>query len=39
MQGFSKEKVKGRLTSVKAWELPKHPSAIAPDGVWVRKST
>ncbi|KAF6831319.1 ncs1 allantoate transporter [Colletotrichum musicola] len=35
MQGFSKEKMKGRFTSVKAWELPKHPSAIAPDGVWT----
>ncbi|KAF4812201.1 putative permease [Colletotrichum tropicale] len=34
MRGYGKDEVKRRCTSLQAWELPKHPSTIAPDGVW-----
>lgn len=30
----SVKQVKERCTSVKAWELPKQDSALAPEGVW-----
>jgi hypothetical protein len=30
----SKEEVKARFTTVKAWELPKQLSSIAPEHVW-----
>lgn len=33
----SKKEVKARLTTVKAWQLPKQTSAIAPDYVWTNK--
>ncbi len=33
----SKNEVKARLTTVKAWQLPKQTSAIAPDYVWTNK--
>ncbi|KAK1853387.1 ncs1 allantoate transporter [Colletotrichum chrysophilum] len=35
MRGYGKDEVKRRCTSLWAWELPKHPSTIAPDGVWT----
>jgi NCS1 family nucleobase:cation symporter-1 len=31
----TKQTVKERCTSIKAWELPKQESAIAPDYVWT----
>ncbi|KAM0746563.1 uridine permease-like protein Fui1 [Meredithblackwellia eburnea MCA 4105] len=31
---LSKEELKARCTSIKAWEIPKTDSAFAPDGVW-----
>ena len=33
----SKETIKQRCTSIKAWELPKQDSALAPDYVWTNK--
>jgi NCS1 family nucleobase:cation symporter-1 len=30
-----KEAVKARLTNIKAWELPKHKSSLAPEDVWT----
>lgn len=33
----SKQTIKERCTSVKAWELPKQDSALAPDHVWTNK--
>ncbi|OLN96933.1 putative permease C1683.05-like protein 2 [Colletotrichum chlorophyti] len=35
MKSYDKQELRRRCTSVKAWELPKHPSAIAPDGVYT----
>ncbi len=37
MKKLSAEKVKQRFTSIRAWELPKQSSAIAPDYVWTNK--
>jgi NCS1 family nucleobase:cation symporter-1 len=31
----SKRQIKDRLTTVKAWELPKQDSALAPEDVWT----
>jgi NCS1 family nucleobase:cation symporter-1 len=31
----TKQQLKDRATSVKAWELPKQKSALAPDHVWT----
>jgi len=33
----SKKQVRERLTSVKAWELPKQKSALAPTHVWTNE--
>ena len=33
----TKQQFKSRMTSVKAWELPKQKSALAPDHVWTNK--
>ena len=33
----SKETVRQRCTSIKAWELPKQDSALAPDYVYTNK--
>lgn len=33
----SKQTLKARCTTLSAWELPKQPSAIAPDYVWTNK--
>jgi nucleobase:cation symporter-1, NCS1 family len=33
----SKQTIKERCTSIKAWELPKQDSALAPDYVWTNK--
>lgn len=33
MKGMNMQEVRRRFTSMEAWELPKHPSAIAPEGV------
>jgi len=33
----SKQAVKASFTSVKAWELPKHDSTLAPEEVWTNK--
>lgn len=33
----SRETIKQRCTSIKAWELPKQDSALAPDYVWTNK--
>lgn len=34
---FSKQTIKERYTSVKAWQLPKQESALAPEYVWTNK--
>jgi|SRR6187402_1055084 len=33
----SKQQIKDRATSVKAWELPKQKSALAPEHVWTNE--
>ncbi|KAK0368458.1 NCS1 nucleoside transporter [Colletotrichum limetticola] len=33
MKGIDMQEARRRFTSMEAWELPKHPSAIAPEGV------
>jgi hypothetical protein len=33
----SKATIKERCTSIRAWELPKQDSALAPDYVWTNK--
>lgn len=35
----SKETIKARCTTLKAWELPKQESALAPDYVWTNKAS
>ncbi|TDZ34536.1 putative permease [Colletotrichum spinosum] len=35
MPGYGKDEARRRCTSLRAWELPRHSSAIAPDGVWT----
>lgn len=33
----SKDTIRARCTCLAAWELPKEPSALAPDTVWTNK--